>query len=434
LNGLYVRASDSCGITSLAADASGNFNFSSPGGDSDCTTPGFGGAGNTSASRTLFYNLNRAKEVARGWLPGNEWLDSQLTGNVNMNATCNAFWNGITVNFYRSGDGCYNTGELESVLLHEYGHGLDANDGNFDFTDNGTGETYGDFTAALITHRSCIGAGIRLTTNCGGYGNACTSCNGLRDIDWGKHTSNTPHTVANFTQTHCPTHATYLGPCGREGHCESYVSSEALWDLAVRDLPGPGGTDGPNGAAAWAVAGRLWYLSRSTATEAFTCNPSGTWTSDGCNTGSLWRTLRAVDDDDGNLSNGTPHGGALFAAFNRHGIACTTDAGANTTSRGCVQPAVPNLTVAGGNNSVTVTWTSSSTGVVYDIYRNERDCNTGFIKIADDVSAPRSTTTPWPTASDTTTRSWRNPPATRPAQPTPRPAGPPTRAYRPPRA
>jgi len=23
--------------------------------------------------------------------------------------------------------------------------------------------------------------------------------------------------------------------------------------------------------------------------------------------------MRAVDDDDGNLSNGTPHGGALFA-------------------------------------------------------------------------------------------------------------------------
>ncbi|HKI06511.1 MAG TPA: hypothetical protein VKK31_31320 [Thermoanaerobaculia bacterium] len=382
LNGLYVRASDACGITSLAADTSGNLKFgpaSNTANGTDCTTPGFGGAGNTTASRTQFYLLNRAREVARGWLPGNEWLDSQLTANVNMNATCNAFWNGITVNFYRSGGGCGNTGEIEAISLHEYGHGLDANDGNFDFTDNATGETYGDFTAALATRRSCIGPGFR-TTTCGGYGDACTSCTGVRDIDWGGHTSNTPHTVANFTQTRCPTHATYLGPCGREGHCESYVSSEALWDFVARDQP-------PwNAPTSWAVAERLWYLSRSTATEAFTCNPSGTWTSDGCNTGSLWRTLRAVDDDDGNLSNGTPHGGALFAAFNRHGIACTTDAGASTTFRGCVQPTVPTLTVTGGINSATATWTSSGTGMVYDVYRSDRFSDAGLIKIADDIS------------------------------------------------
>ncbi|HEX9944509.1 MAG TPA: fibronectin type III domain-containing protein, partial [Thermoanaerobaculia bacterium] len=381
LAGQFVRISDNCGAISLAADASGNIAFGTSGG-ADCTTPGFGGAGNTHSSRTQFYHVNRAKEIARGWLPTNSWLNAQLTANVNINQTCNAFWNGSTINFYRSGGGCGNTGEIEGVSLHEYGHGLDSNDGNGSAPDNGTGETYGDFTAALATHSSCIGSGF-LGSNCGGYGDSCTSCTGVRDIDWAKHASNTPHTVANFTQARCPTSAIgYVGPCNREGHCESYVSSEALWDLANRDLPNPGS------GAAWSIVDRLWYLSRSTATAAFSCNRTvSPFTSNGCNTGSLWRTLRAVDDDDGNLANGTPHGGALFAAFNRHGIACTTDAGANVTFAGCTAPAVPTLSLSGGNNQVSVSWTNSGTGVVYDVYRNERGCNSGFIKAANDVSS-----------------------------------------------
>ncbi|MFL6195369.1 MAG: fibronectin type III domain-containing protein [Thermoanaerobaculia bacterium] len=377
LAGQYVRITDNCGAISLAANASGDIAFGGTSG-TDCTTPGIGGAGNTFSARTQFYHLNRAKEQARGWLPSNTWLNAQVTANVNINLTCNAFWNGSTVNFYRSGGGCGNTGEIEGVSLHEYGHGLDTNDGSGSSTDNGTGETYGDWTAALGTHSSCIGPGFR-TAACGGYGDACTTCTGVRDIDSGKHASNTAHTVANFTQTRCPTSATgYVGPCNREGHCESYVSSEALWDFANRDLPNPGT------GSAWTIADRLWYLSRSTATKAFACTTGTTFSSNGCNTGSYWKTMRAVDDDDGNLANGTPHGGALFAAFNRHGIACTTDSGASTTFAGCTAPAVPALSLSSGANLANVSWTSSGAGVVYDVYRNERGCNSGFAKVAND--------------------------------------------------
>jgi hypothetical protein len=378
LNGQYVKIADNCGAISQSSGAGGNISFGTSAG-TDCTTPGSGGAGNTHSARTQFYHVNRAKEIARGWIT-RAWLTSQLTANVNINNTCNAFWNGATINFYRSGGGCGNTGDIEGVSLHEYGHGLDSNDGNGSSTENGTGETYGDFTAALATHTSCVGSGFR-TTNCAGYGDACTSCTGVRDIDWARHTSNTPHTVANFTQVRCSTSATgYIGPCGREGHCESYISSEALYDLAARDLPNPGS------GAAWTTVDRLWYLSRSTATSAFTCTATGTWTSNGCGAGSNWKTMRAVDDDDGNLANGTPHSAALYAAFNRHGIACTSDAGANTSFRGCTPPAVPTLNLTGGDNQVTVT-VSGSAGV-YDVYRTENGCNSGFIKINNDAAGP----------------------------------------------
>jgi trimeric autotransporter adhesin len=383
LAGQYVRVLDNCGAISLGANGAGDILFGTSAG-TDCTTPGVGGAGNTHSSRTQFYHVNRAKEAARGWIT-RPWLTAQLTANVNINLTCNAFWNGSTINFYRSGGGCGNTGEIEAVSLHEYGHGADSNDGNGSSPENGTGETYGDWTAALGTHNSCIGGGF-LTSNCGSYGDACTSCTGVRDIDWAKHASGVAHTVSNFTQVRCPTSGTgYVGPCNREGHCESYISSEALWDFVNRDLPSPGS------GTAWSIGERLWYLSRSTATSAFSCTPSGTWTSNGCNAGSLWKTMRAVDDDDGNLANGTPHSANLYAAFNRHGIACTTDAGANTNFRGCTQPATPTITLTPGSNTVSVA-ISGSTGV-YDIYRNERGCNAGFIKVTNDTASSPFTDT-----------------------------------------
>ncbi len=377
LNGQFVRITDTCGAISLTTNALGNLPFGTAAGN-NCTTPGVGGAGNTRSSRTSFYHVNRGKEIVRGWLPGVAWANAQFTVSVNNTGTCNGFWNGTGITLYRAvGGSCGASGEEPGFILHEFGHGVDQNDGN---GLNGTSsEAYADVTAALALHNSCVGPGFATSNACwgGAYGDACTSCSGLRDIDWAKHVSNTPHTVANFTQTHCGGGS---GPCGKEVHCESYVPTEAVWDFANRDLPGPGGN------AAWNVAERLWYLSRPTSANAFTCFTGTTYTSDGCNVGSWWKTLRAFDDDDGNLANGTPHSCNLYAAFNRHGIACTTDAGANTCLRGCAQPAVPAVTLTPGNNSTALSWTNSGAGVVYDVYRNETGCNAGFARIADNVA------------------------------------------------
>jgi len=373
LTGTYVRIVDTCGAISLNANTTtGDLAFGTSAG-TDCTTPGVGGVGNTHSARNQFYHVNRIKEVGRGWLPGNTWLTQQVRVNVNLNQTCNAYWlpSAGTLNFFKSGGGCANTGQLAAVSLHEFGHGLDQNDGTGTAPEGGTGEAYGDFTAALAVHTSCIGAGF-LGSNCSGYGDACTACTGVRDIDWAKHSSNTPATVNGFTRVRCGAGS---GPCGKEVHCESYVPSEAVWDLANRDLPSPGT------GIAWTITDRLWYLSRSTATSSFSCTTGATFTSNGCGTGSWWKTMRAVDDDDGNLSNGTPHSGALFAAFNRHGIACTTDAGASTSFSGCTPPAAPSVSYTPGNNSVAIS--VSGTGV-YDIFRNEVGCNAGFTKIAND--------------------------------------------------
>ncbi len=394
LAGKHLRVDDSCGAISLAASGNGNLAFgTSPG--TDCATPGFGGAGNTHSARSLYYHLSELQRTARGWFPGNGWLAGQLPARGNLEMTCNAFWNGTSVNFFRSGGGCGNTGEIVDVMLHELGHGIDAHDGTppagYDFA---SGETFGDVTAMLHTRDSCIGDGFLQSGTCGPAADPCIQCTGVRDVDWGKHANNTPHTVANFIQPICPPHDFYVGPCGahaiatnrlehrRQGHCESQVTSEALWDVAVRDLPGAGS------AAAWAVLERLWYRSRPLARASFVCDTSPpVWTSHGCGTDTYWRALRAVDDDDGNLANGTPHSCQLFAAFARHGIACAADPAANVCFAACTPPAQPAPAIAVDNNLVQLSWASSGPGVVYDVYRSGAGCNAGFAKVAEDLQA-----------------------------------------------
>jgi len=378
LAGQYVRIADTCGAISLASGANGNIAFGTSTG-TNCTTPGVGGLGNTHSAREQFYQVNRIKEVVRGWLPSNTWINQQLVVNVNLNQTCNAYWNGSTLNFFKSGGGCNNTGEIAGISLHEFGHGIDQNDGTGTATDGATGESYGDTTALIALHSSCLGAGF-LTSNCSGYGDACTACTGVRDADFAKHVSNTPATADNFIRTRCPAGSGGTGPCGKEVHCESYVPTETMWDLAARDLPSPGT------GVAWTILDRLWYLSRNTATKSFACTTGTTFTSNGCSAGSLWKVMRLVDDDDGNLTNGTPHGGALFAAFNRHGIACTTDTGASTTFAGCTPPASPSLSITPGSNLASLSWGAVGSSV-YNVFRNETGCNAGFTKIATATSA-----------------------------------------------
>jgi hypothetical protein len=379
LNGPFVTVDDQCGQIALTSDWKGDLALGISGG-SDCLTPGFGGAGNTAAARTQFYYLNRAKEVARGWLPSVAWLGDPLEVATNIEDECNASWDGSRLNFFRSGGGCGNTGEIAAIALHEFGHALDDYDGNSFSPDFGTGETYGDITAALFTRSSCIGPGFQ-GSPCAGYGVACNSCTGVRDIDWAQRADNTPHTVENFTRVRCPSAPGYAGPCGREGHCESYVSSEAVWDFAARDLSSPGS------AAAWATTERLWMLSRPTATAAFACNNGAApWTSNGCNIGSLWKTMRAADDDDGNLANGTPNSCHLYAAFDRHGIACPADPGANVCFAGCTPPLAPSLVALPGPERVDLSWASAGPGQVYDLYRSELGCDGGWVPVATNLA------------------------------------------------
>jgi hypothetical protein len=197
LSGPYVRVVDACGPVSESVTCDNDLDLES-GEGTDCVVPAGSSAGNTHAARTGFYHLNRIAEHGRSWLPSRSWLGQQLTDRVNLNGTCNAFWDGESVSFLKSGDGCNNTGEIAGIFLHEWGHGLDDNDGGG--TDNPS-EAYADITAFMSTHVSCIGRGFAPEFNCSGYGDVCLNCSGIRDVDYAMHASGTPATPQVFVPT-----------------------------------------------------------------------------------------------------------------------------------------------------------------------------------------------------------------------------------------
>src|SRR5215471_15478030 len=175
-----VKITDNCGAISLSASGTGLIDFGNQGGaGTDCTTPGVGGAGNTHAARTQYWNVTEIMMKGITYLPSNSWLQAQLTDIVNLTGTCNAYWDGVKLNFFQTFAGCANTGELPGVSLHEWGHGMDSNDGSGGGTDNVPVESRADWTALLQTHQSCAGAGL-LPSNCAGYGDPCTNCTGVR--------------------------------------------------------------------------------------------------------------------------------------------------------------------------------------------------------------------------------------------------------------
>ena len=371
LTGQYVKVVDDCGAISQSLSCAADLNLGVSTGI-DCAVPTGASSGNTHAARSGFYHLNRIAEHARTWLPTVPWLTEQLTDHVNIAQTCNAFWDGSAVNFFKSGGGCNNTGEIAGVFLHEWGHGLDQNDGgNFD----NPSEAYADITAFMSTHVSCMGRGFRQFGNCGGYGNTCLSCSGVRDLDWDKRAYHAPSTPAGFITNNCSNGG---GPCGREEHCEGYLAAETLWDLAARDLP----ASGLDQNTAWNLADKLWYKSRlGSGGSAYNCALPN---SDGCSATSWFQKLRAVDDDDGNLANGTPHAAAIYAAFDRHKIACgAVSDPSNQNSATCPVLGAPTLSAVPGSTSATVsmTWTTVPGAVSYRVLRNDAGCQAAMTRL-----------------------------------------------------
>jgi hypothetical protein len=53
-------------------------------------------------------------------------MDYVVPCNVNRTGTCNAYWDGSSINFYPAGGGCQNTAQLKDVIMHEYAHGITA--------------------------------------------------------------------------------------------------------------------------------------------------------------------------------------------------------------------------------------------------------------------------------------------------------------------
>jgi uncharacterized repeat protein (TIGR01451 family) len=384
LTGPFLTVNDNCGTISEST-TTGPLDFGGVNGDHDCTSAG-ASPGDTSASRSCFYELNKIIELAKGWLPTNTWLQSPLTANVNVNNTCNAIYTG-SVNFYKSGGGCRNTGEIAAVFDHEWGHGMDDHDSGGSMSVSS--EAYADIAAIYRLHASCVGHGFWHTQDkgCGmtsdgtGFnGNESRSgthcdvdCSGVRDADWALHEDGIPDTPQNFACVHCQTASG--GPCGGQVHCDAAPSRQAAWDLVARDLRDPPFSYDKN--SAFIIGNRLFYQGSGNIGSWHTCTCPNT--SGGCGASNAYMQWLAVDDDNGDINDGTPHMTALHAAFARHNIACDTPAPVDSGCAGGPTGA-PTLAVSIGSHELGLDWTAVPDAVEYRVFRTEGHAGCDFGK------------------------------------------------------
>jgi hypothetical protein len=202
-------------------------------------------------------------------------LDVALPAYVDNNTqTCNAFYNGTSINFYDAGGGCNATSTIADVIYHEYGHGITNRFwdqiGNINFDNGAVGEGYSDMWAMGITNHPVIGPGF--------YSNSSTT--GIREYNAAPKVY--PYDIVG------------------EVHADGEIIAGAWWDAyqnwgsldslhQVFADSHYGLANGPDGAE-----GQVYY--------------------------DILLDALNYDDDDANISNGTPHFLPIVQAFARHGI------------------------------------------------------------------------------------------------------------------
>ncbi len=135
--------------------------------------------------------------------------------------------------------------------------------------------------------------------------------------------------LSNFYNCGGPETTGCAGPLNHGCHCESSIPSQANWDLAKQLISAEFGGDvyrvpqGPAEVSGWQYMDRLWYLTRDLAVSGYSATgPFPEGMTNGCTVTDWYSTYRLIDDDNGNLADGTPHADILFSAFDLHGIAC----------------------------------------------------------------------------------------------------------------
>jgi len=229
-----------------------------------------GAVDSVTAQANVFNHTATLRDYVRRIVPGDATADRVFTGHCNIAATCNAYYNGGSVNFYAAGGSCNNTG-FSTVIGHELGHWLN----NLYGTGNG-GDGMGEGAADVWTMYAFD-----------------TPINGDHFFTSGGFVRS-----GNNTRQFC-------GDCspGCHGgvHADGQVLGGALWKVRDQLNTALGNSMGD------LVADLLWM---------------------GWMNGFNQSTIRSVielqwlllDDDDANLLNGTPHKTQIVNGFRAQGF------------------------------------------------------------------------------------------------------------------
>lgn len=377
LSGPYVRITDACGTSTVAATGDLlDFGASNAG---DCASPVPGAPGDTAASRTSMYHLNRIRDLYKALDPVTPWLDTAVDVIANHPFDCTNYYDAaddvIVLNWQAGSTHCANAGQNPALLYHEWGHAYQWNQKGF-FADGGTREGYADVTAFLQLPSSCPFAGFYLDAD------EAHGCTGGRPLDYtllSPPVPARPDTIGDPPYA-CPTTAPGAGGVANyQSHCEAAIPTQAVYELAIALQEKYGVATGMRRLLEmWIAAGPLQVSSWRIV------DPGPPLRGDGCDPRSWYATLRVANDDNGNLLDGVPDGRALFEAFDRHGIACGTLADLPPDDATCPTLAAPLATLAYDPQAdgVRVQWPPVDGAAAYRVARSELGPDGPFTPLA----------------------------------------------------
>ena len=230
---------------------------------------------------SVFYHTNRVHDFMKPWMPVEfTLLDYSMPTRVQRtDGSCNAFYNWNGINFYEEGGGCYSLAEFADVVFHEYGHGINHRVYEFyggSMSNSSINEGYADVWALGLTQDKILAGGYMISNP----NSFIRRYNGFK--------KRFPENWVNGLQ-----HNNGEIIAGSWIDLQAAIGFETAFELFVKSqVAAP---MRPNGQE-----GRLY-------------------------SDVLFEALIA-DDDDGDLSNGTPHSEEIFKAFGDHGIFLQVDA------------------------------------------------------------------------------------------------------------
>ena len=120
----------------------------------------------TTQQLSAYYHVNIVHDYMKTKFPTFATMDTPLQTNVDVSGDCNAFYNGLSINFYLEGNDCTSFANVADVVYHEYGHGI--NDKYYQsvggsFGNGALHEGYADLWAMGITNNPVVGLGTSLS-------------------------------------------------------------------------------------------------------------------------------------------------------------------------------------------------------------------------------------------------------------------------------
>jgi len=204
--------------------------------------------------------------LALRW-PEHRWLGSHVPADVEITrGACNAYYTSGTINFFVESEGfCNNLGQIADVIYHELGHGVHhyiLATGSFA---GDVSEGSADFVSATILGDPTLAP------------NAYPDGSAVRELE---------------------TDRVYPDDANGEVHNDGLIWGSFLWNLRERWIKTYGEETGVEMTD-------LLFLG------ALEQGPTMT---------DLYEAVVLADDDDGDLSNGTPHGCELVGLLDQHGL------------------------------------------------------------------------------------------------------------------